>query len=214
MYVYDNEGNIVDVEIVPGTVDATVNITSPSKEVPIKVVPKGDLAFGKSIKSMVLSTTLVTIYGEQEAVDKINQLEVEIDELKAELESSLTLNSNALDVTVSNGSRIAPSSSKSLIINSILAILIAVILILIYIAIRFELLSGLTAILILIVGLLFRTLGVMLCLVKTRKKYPMLQHFTHFLCMLLAAFVMCAVILLSQQFIVFILGIVNELRLR
>ena len=65
-------------------------------------------------------------------MDKANlteaQLEVEIDELKAELESSLTLNSNALDVTVSNGSRIAPSSSKSLIINSILAILIAVIL--------------------------------------------------------------------------------------
>ncbi len=34
------------------------------------------------------------------------------------------------------------------------------------------------------------------------------------ICMLLAAFVICAVILLSQQFIVFIVGIFNEMRLR
>ena len=69
----------VDVEIVPGTVDATINITSPSKEVPIKVVPKGNLAFGKSIKSMTSSVSKVTVYGEQAAIDAIEQLEVEID---------------------------------------------------------------------------------------------------------------------------------------
>lgn len=34
------------------------------------------------------------------------------------------------------------------------------------------------------------------------------------LCMVLAAFVLCSVVLLSQQFIVFIVGIVNEIRLR
>ncbi len=34
------------------------------------------------------------------------------------------------------------------------------------------------------------------------------------LCMALAAFVLCSVVLLSQQFIVFIVGIVNEIRLR
>ena len=80
LVAYDTDGKILDdVEIVPKTVKAKLTITSPSKEVPIKVVPKGDLAFGKSIKSMVLSTTLVTLYGEQEAVDAIEQLEVEID---------------------------------------------------------------------------------------------------------------------------------------
>ena len=80
LVAYDTDGKILDdVEIVPKTVTAKLTITSPSKEVPIKVVPKGDLAFGKSIKSMVLSTTLVTLYGEQEAVDAIEQLEVEID---------------------------------------------------------------------------------------------------------------------------------------
>lgn len=80
LVAYDTDGKILDdVEIVPKTVKAKLTITSPSKEVPIKVVPKGDLAFGRSIKSMVLSSTLVTIYGEQAAVDGIEQLEVEID---------------------------------------------------------------------------------------------------------------------------------------
>ena len=80
LVAYDTDGMILDdVEIVPKTVKAKLTITSPSKEVPIKVIPKGDLAFGRSIKSMVLSSTLVTIYGEQAAVDEIEQLEVEID---------------------------------------------------------------------------------------------------------------------------------------
>ena len=80
LVAYDTDGKILeDIEIVPKTVTAKLTVTSPSKEVPVKVVPKGDLAFGKSIKSIELSTTLVTVYGEQSAVDKIEQLEVEID---------------------------------------------------------------------------------------------------------------------------------------
>lgn len=80
LVAYDTDGQILeDVEIVPKNVTATLTITSPSKEIPIKVVPVGDLAFGKSIKSMDLSSTMVTVYGEQSAVDKIEQLEVEID---------------------------------------------------------------------------------------------------------------------------------------
>ena len=79
LVAYNNDGKIVDVEIVPKTVAANITITSPNKEVPIKVVPKGNLAFGKSIKSIETSISSVTVYGEQAAVDKIEQLEVEID---------------------------------------------------------------------------------------------------------------------------------------
>ena len=70
---------MVDVEIVPKTVTANVTITSPSKEIPVKVVPKGNLAFGKSIKTMETSLSKITVYGSQEAIDAIEQLEVEID---------------------------------------------------------------------------------------------------------------------------------------
>lgn len=76
---YDTEGNVLDVEIVPKTVAAKVTITSPSKEIPVKVIPTGDLAFGKSIKSMDTSLSKITVYGEQSAIDAIEQLEVEID---------------------------------------------------------------------------------------------------------------------------------------
>ena len=79
LVAYDNDGNIVDVEIVPKTVAANVTITSPSKEVPIRVVPKGNLAFGKSIKSITPSISTITVYGEQAAVDELEQLDVEID---------------------------------------------------------------------------------------------------------------------------------------
>lgn len=79
LVAYDGDGKIVDVEIVPKTVSATVTITSPSKEIPVKVVPKGSLSFGKSIKSMNTNISKVTVYGEAEAVEKIEQLEVEID---------------------------------------------------------------------------------------------------------------------------------------
>ena len=79
LVAYDNDGKIVDVEIVPKTVAANVVITSPSKDIPIKIVPKGELAFGKSIKSMDASLSKITVYGEQEAIDAIEQLEVEID---------------------------------------------------------------------------------------------------------------------------------------
>ena len=79
LVAYDNDGKILDVEIVPKTVSAVVGITSPSKEIPVKIVPTGTLAFGKSIKSMNLSVTKVTVYGTQETIDTIEQLEVEID---------------------------------------------------------------------------------------------------------------------------------------
>ena len=79
LVAYDNDGNILDVEIVPKTVSANVTITSPSKEVPIRVAPKGNLAFGKSIKSITPNISTVTVYGEQSAVDQLQQLDVEVD---------------------------------------------------------------------------------------------------------------------------------------
>ena len=79
LVAYNNDGKVLDVEIVPKTVTANVTITSPSKEVPIRIIPKGNLAFGKSIKSMDANMSKITVYGAQEAVEKLEQLEVEID---------------------------------------------------------------------------------------------------------------------------------------
>lgn len=79
LVAYNENGKAIDVEIVPSTVTAKVNITSPSKDVPIKVVPKGTVAFGKSIKELSTDISTVKVYGTQEAVDAIEQIEVSVD---------------------------------------------------------------------------------------------------------------------------------------
>lgn len=79
LVAYDNDGNVVDVEIVPSTITAKVTITSPSKEVPVRLVPKGTLAFGKSISSLTSSVNTITIYGDEEAINGITSIEVPVD---------------------------------------------------------------------------------------------------------------------------------------
>lgn len=93
LVAYDTDGKVVDVEIVPKTVDAKLTITSPSKQVPITVVPTGKLAFGKAIKSIDTSVSTVTVYGDQAAVDKLQDIKVEVDVkgLEASKEYNVTL---------------------------------------------------------------------------------------------------------------------------
>ena len=81
LVAYDSNGKKLDVELVPSTVRAVVNIESPSKEVPIVIVPKGieNIIFGKSIEKISQNAETVTLYGNQEALDAINNIEVEID---------------------------------------------------------------------------------------------------------------------------------------
>lgn len=79
LIAYDSSGKPVDVEIVPLSIDANIKITSPSKEVPLQVIPKGDLAFGKSIKEFTTSISKVTIYGDESVINSIDSIPVEID---------------------------------------------------------------------------------------------------------------------------------------
>jgi len=76
---YDKDGNVVDVEFVPGKVSATIEIASPSKDVPLNFVPSGDLAFGKAISSYSFSNNKVTLYGDSESLDKIDSIDVKVD---------------------------------------------------------------------------------------------------------------------------------------
>ena len=76
---YDKEGNIVDVEIVPSKIDVTVDIASPSKEVPIRIIPTGNIAFGKAISSLESSVSKVLVYGEKNFLDNLTMIPVKID---------------------------------------------------------------------------------------------------------------------------------------
>ena len=80
LIAYDEKGTeIKDIEIVPGTITATVVISSPSKTVPVKVVPVGEVASGSAISSITSNVTNVTLYGEEEILKDISEIEVEID---------------------------------------------------------------------------------------------------------------------------------------
>lgn len=116
---YDSEGNIVDVEIVPNKINVDVSISSPSKEVPIKIIPNGDLAFGQAIASIEQSDTMVTLYGDADKLAEITSIPVMIDVsdlkeehlYKVELNKpvgvrSMNINNITVNVKVSNSTDI------------------------------------------------------------------------------------------------------------
>ena len=79
LIAYDENGQVVDVEIVPQKIDVELEITSPSKEVTIKVIPKGEVSFGLAISSMNVSETKVTVYGDEEVIASLTSIPIEID---------------------------------------------------------------------------------------------------------------------------------------
>ena len=95
LVAYDNKGKKVNVEIVPSKVTATVKITSPQKEVPIRVIPKNykNIVFGKSISSITPNITKVTIYGNSSKLEKISYIPVYVDvsDLKEDKQFALTI---------------------------------------------------------------------------------------------------------------------------
>ena len=95
LVAYDSNGKKVDVEIVPSKITATVKITSPQKEVPIKVIPKNydKIVFGKAISKITTDVTKVTIYGESSKLDKISYIPVYVDvgDLKEDKKYSITI---------------------------------------------------------------------------------------------------------------------------
>ncbi len=76
---YDSHGNVVDVEFVPSKISAQVDLSSPSKKVPLNFVPKGTLKAGKAIGGYSFSENEITLYGDSETLSSINSLDVEVD---------------------------------------------------------------------------------------------------------------------------------------
>ena len=94
LVAYDMKGIIIDVEIVPSKVTATIEITSPYNDVDIKIVPTGKVAFGKAISSITSSVKTVRIYADQETLDKIGniiEIPVNVDGLDSEKKQTLTI---------------------------------------------------------------------------------------------------------------------------
>ncbi len=83
LVAYDEEGNLLDnIEIVPGTVSATITLDTYKKTVPIKVLTTGNLVTGRAISSVTINgqnSYSVDIYGEKDVIDNIDSVPVTID---------------------------------------------------------------------------------------------------------------------------------------
>lgn len=80
LVAYDSNGNVVKgVEMEPSKLSAKITIESPKKEVPLKVIPTGDLQYGKAIDNITTDISKITVYGEQDILDELEYLPVEID---------------------------------------------------------------------------------------------------------------------------------------
>jgi len=76
---YDKAGNIVDVEFVPESIGAEIEISSPSKQIALNFVPVGILPFGKAISSYSFSTSTITVYGSQSVLSGLESIDMEVD---------------------------------------------------------------------------------------------------------------------------------------
>ena len=81
LVAYDDTGKVVNVEIIPATVDAELKLTSSSKTVPIKVLPKDDgkLALGYAIASLTPSSNTIEIFGDESSLAKVEYVPVYVD---------------------------------------------------------------------------------------------------------------------------------------
>ena len=78
LVAYDQEGNRMNVDIVPETLKVSVDVTTPSKVVPIVVIPNGEVPNNKAISSISLSHSSVTISAPQSVLDTIDQIEIQL----------------------------------------------------------------------------------------------------------------------------------------
>ncbi len=82
IYAYNSQGQkIENVEIVPGTISATITLDTYSKSVPIEVLTTGSLVTGKAIASILINNSnnhSTTIYGEENVINNINSVPVTI----------------------------------------------------------------------------------------------------------------------------------------
>jgi len=110
LIAYDGNGKVIDIEMVPSKVTATINIASPKKEVPIKIIPVGEVQFGKAISVISSDATKITLYGTEDSLADIEFLPVEV-------EVTNLGTSKDFSVTLTNPEGIREMSLKSIKIN-------------------------------------------------------------------------------------------------
>lgn len=75
--VYDGQGNELRAKIEPENVEVSVPVDNPSKSVPVSVSTTGSLPDGLTLKSIEPEENEVEIYGKQDVLDEIDDIQTE-----------------------------------------------------------------------------------------------------------------------------------------
>lgn len=78
LVAYDQEGNRMNVDILPEKVSVAVKVSSPSKVVPIVVVPEGTMPKNLAIDSYTLDTNEIRVYAPKDVLEDLDQIEVNV----------------------------------------------------------------------------------------------------------------------------------------
>ncbi|SES31522.1 YbbR-like domain-containing protein [Psychrobacillus sp. OK032] len=89
--VLDADLNKLDVTVEPKTTQVKVNVEEYSKEVPVVLVPKGVPKEGVTVNGLSTDVKNIRLYGPRTVLDKIGQLQVDVDVSKLEDTSSFEL---------------------------------------------------------------------------------------------------------------------------
>ena len=105
---YDENGDRLEVDIIPSTMHVSISVTQPKKTVPIEVVQVGTMEEGLAISSCTLSDEEITLYAKQSVLDQIDHIEISLP--VSNITSDRTL---AMPITLPQGVTQASLSSVS-----------------------------------------------------------------------------------------------------
>lgn len=93
----DKDLNKLDVTIEPANVNVALNVSIPKKKVKVNPVQTGKVKDGLKIKSISIQPKEVTLYGKQEELDKINEMNINVDVTNVTGDTEMELNLPQLD---------------------------------------------------------------------------------------------------------------------
>lgn len=91
LVAYDQEGNPVNVDILPETVTAKVSVTTPHKEVSIEIIPEGKMKDGLAIESYTLDHSSITIYAPQSVLDNVDKVSISVPVTRITKDTKITM---------------------------------------------------------------------------------------------------------------------------
>lgn len=98
LVAYDQNGNPVKCDIKPETVKVTVPVTSPKKEVPVIIEPRGEVPNDMAIESITLDHSIITVYAPETTLNRLSDITVTFDAAQLtgdkRLEQGIVLPSN------------------------------------------------------------------------------------------------------------------------